>query len=424
MNNQLTSPFTYQGNRLYGESVPIEDVIRKTLTPVYIYSKAGIVERLSAYQQAFRWIPHLICYSVKANSNLSILQTLSRYGAGADIVSGGELERALRAGFSPGKIIFSGVGKTEEEIQLALKHNIRMINVESKEELWKILSVARRLGTRAPISIRVNPDIQADTHHHIQTGSKANKFGIDPVQTLRLYLKAAKHKELNLVGIQCHIGSQITQVEPYRKAVDALLRLRERLRAKGIAIDIMDVGGGLGVDYEDKNLSPHPIQLAQALLPKLRGTTALLFLEPGRSLVADSGILVSRVIYRKNSHGKHFVIVDAGMNDMARVALYDAHHTILPLRKSPSRKKVKADIVGPVCESGDTLAKGREIRLPAQGECLAVMTTGAYGFSMSSQYNSRPRTAEVLVEGSRWRLIRRRETLPDLWRQEISFVKK
>jgi len=419
----FTSPFHYKNGRLYAEDVPVEAVTREASTPTYIYSQNAILARLNAYQRAFRSVPHLICYSVKANSNLSILRLLSKHGAGADIVSKGELERTLRSGFAPGKIIFSGVGKTEEEIRLALRRGIRMLNVESEEELLKIREVAKRLRVRAPISIRVNPDIKADTHHHIQTGSKAHKFGIDPAQALRLYRRARRCPEIITIGIQCHIGSQITQVEPYRKAFETLLALKERLMKEGIPIDIIDIGGGLGVAYRNEQ-SPHPEALAQMILPKLRESTAILFLEPGRSLVAEPGILVTRVIYRKNSHGKRFVIVDAGMNDMARPSLYDAYHTIQPVRKTLNGRPVKADIVGPICESGDYLARGRVLRLPGQGNLLAVMTTGAYGFSMSSQYNSRPRAAEVLVEGNRWRFIRRREKTEDLWREEIDFVKK
>ena len=417
----LKPPFEYRGGRLMAEGVSVEKVARSVSTPVYIYSSAGILERLFAYQRAFRSMPHLVCYSVKANSNLSILKLLARHNAGADIVSGGELRRALLAGFSPGKIIFSGVGKTAQELTEALRAGIRMINVESEEELKKIRDVARRIKVRAPISIRVNPDVAADTHHHIQTGSKANKFGIDSVQTLRLYREAARMPEIRITGIQCHIGSQITNVEPYGKAVKILFALREKLRKKRIPIEIVDIGGGLGASYSEEP-SPHPESLAKLILPVFRESDAMLFLEPGRSLVAESGILVTRVLYRKNSHGKHFVIVDAAMNDLARPALYDAYHLIQPVRRSDGGRLVTADIVGPVCESGDTLGKARRLRLPQQDDFLAIMTAGAYGFSMSSQYNSRPRAAEVLVEGSRWRLIRRRETPQGLLKEEISLV--
>jgi diaminopimelate decarboxylase len=418
---ELQAPFRYKGNLLAVEGLPVESIAARVSTPVYIYSSAGILERLRAYQRAFRSVPHLICYAVKANSNLAILRLLARHNAGADIVSGGELRRALLAGFPPGKIIFSGVGKTEEEIKDALRARIRMINVESEEELRLIRKTARKLKVQAPISIRVNPDIAADTHHHIQTGSKTNKFGIDAAQTIRLYRETARARELRIMGIQCHIGSQITQMRPYGKALEILLSLRERLLKEGIPIEVVDIGGGLGASYHE-GPSPHPEKLARMILPKFRENDAILFLEPGRSLVAESGILVTRVIYRKNSHGKHFIIVDAAMNDLARPALYDAFHLIQPVRKSPTGRWVTADVVGPICESGDILGKARRLRTPRQNDCLAVMTAGAYGFSMSSQYNSRPRAAEALVEDGKWRLIRKRETQKDLLRGEIELI--
>ncbi len=408
--------YRYRGGQFFIEDVAVADIAKKAGTPFYVYTRAGIECALRSYETAFAGVPHVICYSLKANSSLSIARILSRAGGGVDIVSGGELRRALIAGFPPENIIFSGVGKTKDELAQAIKKNIRLINVESEEELHALNDVARSLRRPAAFSLRVNPDVRAGGHPHISTGTPKNKFGVHHKNIFPLYQWAKKQKYLRPIAIQSHIGSQITRVAPYRRALAVLLNLIGQLRGIGVNIEIIDLGGGLGVDYNNDNPDT-PKHLADVILPSLRGHDLTLFLEPGRSMVAQSGVLVTKVLYRKKAGTKEFVIVDAAMNDLARPALYDAYHEIIPVRPV-SGKKVVVDVVGPVCESGDYLGKDRALVLPKQNDLLAVMTAGAYGFSMSSQYNSRPRVPEVLVSGNKFEIVRKRETFEDLVRGE------
>jgi diaminopimelate decarboxylase len=407
---------TYKKNQLYLEDVSLATLAKTVGTPFYVYSRSEIEDAFHAYDKALESIPHLVCFALKANSNLAVARVLSRLGAGADIVSAGELRRALLAGFDPNNIIFSGVGKTKDELALAITKGIRIINVESAEELYTLNDVARSLKKLAPFSLRVNPDVRAGGHPHISTGTPSNKFGVHHKNIFPLYTWAARQRYLKPLGIQSHIGSQITHVGPYKRALTVLLDLHRALENEGVHLDVIDLGGGLGVDYNGDN-PKSPRDLAKEILPYLRGKNITLFLEPGRSLVAQSGVLVTKVLYRKDAGHKQFVIVDAAMNDLARPALYDAYHEIVPVQKR-SGTKVVTDVVGPVCESGDYLARARSLVLPQQNDLLAILTAGAYGFSMSSQYNARPRVAEVLVHGSQFDVVRRRETFNDLVRGE------
>lgn len=390
---------------------------RRFGTPLFVYSARTIEDRFAALRGAFtRRV--LICYALKANSNRAVASVLARSGAGADIVSGGELLRARRAGFAPSRIVFSGVGKTEEEMSAALRAGVKAFNVESSEELDALARAAGRLGKRAPVSVRVNPDVNARTHPHITTGRAENKFGVETKEALRLYKKAAKDRRLNVVGIQCHIGSQITSLAPYRSAAACVAALASRLKDMAIALSFADMGGGLGISYKDETpLDPtafaRTLEAAFAGLPELE-----LLVEPGRYLVADAGLLLTRVLYRKNTSTRRFVIVDGAMTDLPRPALYNAWHPVSVVAPRPG-KKTLADVVGPVCESGDFLARQRLLPPLERGDLLAVLKAGAYGFAMSSQYNSRPRAAEVIVENGRARLARRRETHADLIRGEL-----
>lgn len=408
--------FCYRGSDLWVEGVKAKDLAARLGTPLYVYSAAKIQSQFERFDRAFAAFPHTICYAMKANSNLGVLSHLARLGAGADIVSGGELFRALKAGVPAARIVFSGVGKTEDEMAAALKAGILMFNIESAEEMDALERVAKRTRKAAPVSIRVNPNVVVDTHHHITTGKAENKFGVSAADAEALYHKAARSPWLRVTGIQAHIGSQLLDVRPYGETLDKLLVLVDRLEKAGIFFHVLDIGGGLGVVYKNER-SPDPADLAALLLPKLAGRNLRLFFEPGRFLVAESGCLLTRVLYRKEPGHKNFVIVDAAMNDLARPALYDAHHPIWPVRKSAARDYV-ADVVGPICESGDYLAKARHLPRPKTGDLWAVMAAGAYGFSMSSQYNTRPRAAEVLVSGKKWWVVRERETLKDLVRGE------
>jgi diaminopimelate decarboxylase len=415
--NNPYDTFSYRGRDLCVEDVPLRQLAERVGTPLYVYSASKIRAQFEKFDRAFSGLSHLICFAMKSNSNLSVLGLLGRLGAGIDVVSVGELFRAHRAGVPAHRVVFSGVGKTEEEIAAALKAGILMFNVESGEELEAIHRVAERMRRPAPVSIRVNPDVAVDTHHHITTGKAENKFGVPYEDAEALYRRAAdKLPWLKIVGIQSHIGSQITDVKPYRQTLDKLLALVDRLEEHGIYLHMIDLGGGLGVTYKDER-PPQPADLARALSSGLKGRNLRLLFEPGRFLVAESGCLVTKVLYRKDTRHKNFVIVDGAMNDLARPALYDAHHPIWPVRKGAS-PRYTADVVGPVCESGDYFAKAREIPKPEPGDYLALMAAGAYGFSMSSQYNARPRAAEVLVQGSKWWVVRERETLPDLIRGE------
>jgi diaminopimelate decarboxylase len=387
-------------------------------TPLYVYSRRSILERFWSIKSAFRGLRPLICYAVKANTNRALCRLLAGEGAGADIVSGGELLRALAAGFPAGRIVFSGIGKTREELDLALRRGVLTINVESAEELQAVSRAARRLKKTAPVSVRLNPDVDAGTHPHITTGLAHNKFGVEEKEALALYRRAAADPWLSVRGVQCHIGSQITDIGPYRAAARGVARLVSRLAKKGIPLSLIDLGGGMGVGCK----GAPPIALA-ALAAAVAGalkpfSRARLLLEPGRFLVADAGLLLTKVLYRKSTSSRRFVIVDAAMNDLARPALYGAHHPIEPTRPRRGRSEV-VDVVGPICETGDFLARGRRLPPTKAGDLLAVLQCGAYAFSMSSQYNSRPRAAEVLVDGAKARLIRRRESLADLTRGEI-----
>ena len=390
---------------------------RRYGTPLYVYDAAVVRDRYRALRGAFTR-PALVCYALKANSSRAVSSVLAREGAGADIVSGGELRRALRAGFRPSRIVFSGVGKTEEEMAAGLRAGVKAFNVESSEELDALARVAGRLGKRAPVSVRLNPDINAKTHPHITTGRAENKFGVETGEALALYGRASRDRRLRVAGVQCHIGSQITSLAPYKRAAGALARLAASLKASGIPLDFADLGGGLGISYKDETpLNPRALvktlEAAFATLPELE-----LLVEPGRYLVADAGLLLTKVLYRKKTSKRRFVIVDGAMTDLPRPALYDAWHPVEVV--SPRRgKKTMADVVGPVCESGDFLARQRYLPPLQRGDLLAVLKAGAYGFAMSSQYNSRPRAAEVLVEGGKARLARRRETYEDLTRGEL-----
>ena len=372
---------------------------------------------LAIYERAFGKFPLLLCFAVKANSNLAVLNLLGKRGAGADVVSGGELYRALKAGIEPDKIVYAGVGKTEDEIRYALRTGIRMFNIESADELREIDRVARSMGLVAPIALRVNPDIDPMTHPYISTGLKKYKFGIPMDEALDNFKLAAGLKNVEVLGVHKHIGSQITQVSPFVEALLKVLGLVDELKERhGIVIKHLDIGGGLGIVYNDEKPAS-PRELARKILPLLRGRDINLIAEPGRSIAGNAGVFLTKVLYLKPGTDKEFVIVDGGMNDLMRPSLYDAYHEVLPVRRKRGAKVV-ADVVGPICESGDFLAKGRELRKLERGELLAVMSAGAYGFTMSSNYNSRPRAAEVLVKGRRHFLVRKRETLADLTRGE------
>lgn len=404
--------FRYRGSELHAESVPLGTLARKYGTPLYVYSHATLVRHIMAYQRAFRGFPHLICFALKANSSLAVTKILAGHGAGADVVSGGELYRALKAGVDAGKIVYAGVGKTEEEIRFALASRILMFNIESGEELEEINRVAGRMRLRAPIALRVNPDIDPMTHPYISTGLKKHKFGIPIEEALEYYRLARAMGNVRIVGIHKHIGSQITQVAPFRDALKRLLVLVDELGSMGVEIRYLDMGGGLGIPY-NRERTPRPADLAKGIMPLLKGRKLTLVAEPGRSIVGNAGVLLTRVLYRKEGPDRKFVIVDGGMNDLMRPTLYGAYHEVLPVKK---KKGVRAlsDVVGPICESGDFLARDRMLQEASRGDLLAVMSAGAYGFTMSSNYNSRPRAAEVMVRGGRHFLVRKREGYEDL----------
>ena len=409
--------FNYRENgQLFAEECNLSELAAQHGTPLYVYSRATLERHWHAFDQAAGDVPHLICYAVKANGNLAILNLLARLGSGFDIVSGGELARVVAAGGDPAKVVFSGVGKTEAEMRYALEQQILCFNLESEAELERLNSVAGDMGKVARISVRVNPDIDAGTHPYISTGLKQNKFGVPIERAVALYHRAATLPNIDIVGIDCHIGSQLTELEPFLEAMDRLLALIDRLAAEGIHIHHLDVGGGLGVNYSDEN-PPHPEQYAAALKAKLVGRDLQLIFEPGRAIIANAGVLLTRVEYLKEGEERHFALVDAAMNDLIRPSLYGAWMNIIPADKSLQRPARRYDVVGPVCETGDFLGKDRELSL-AQGDLLVVRSAGAYGFSMSSNYNARPRAAEVLVDGDAAHLVRQREPLADLWRLE------
>jgi len=412
--------FDYRDGVLYGEDVPLTRIADEVGTPCYVYSRATLARHFRAYTEALGSHPHLICYAVKANSNLAVLGLLATLGAGFDIVSVGELERVLAAGGNPAKVVFSGVAKQEAEMARALEVGIKCFNVESRPELQRLDAVAGRLGKIAPVSLRVNPDVDAGTHPYISTGLKDNKFGIPVDEALAVYELAASLPHVKVTGLDCHIGSQLTELSPFLDALDRLLVLLERLRERGIEVAHLDLGGGLGVPYQGEH-PPAPFDYATALLERLarwEGSERLtLFFEPGRSIAANAGVLLTRVEYLKPGETRNFAIVDAGMNDLIRPALYQAWQAILAVDTRPSRDAALYDVVGPVCETGDFLGKDRELAIAA-GDLLAVRSAGAYGFVMASNYNSRPRPAEVMVDGDRCHLVRRRERLDELWAGE------
>jgi diaminopimelate decarboxylase len=409
--------FHYKDGRLFCDRVDLEDIAKTVGTPTYVYSAQSILNAWQTYDSSFGDLPHLVCYAVKANSSLAILAMLARAGAGFDIVSGGELFRVLKAGGDPDRIVFSGVGKTAAEIEMALKSGIRNFNCESEGELAEINSVAGTLGVTANFSLRVNPDVDAVTHPYISTGLRDHKFGIDISDAAQVYERSRNLPNLRASGVSCHIGSQILDYSPILEAAGKVLNLIETLRGSGFAIDHVDLGGGLGIAYQSADEAPVIRDFISDLRDRIGRAKLTVMIEPGRSIVGPAGVLLTQVLYRKKSPAKEFIIVDAAMNDLIRPALYKAHHEIRPLRQ-PVGGNIVADIVGPVCETGDFLARDREIADVQPNSWLAVFSAGAYGFVQASNYNSRPRGAEVLVEGGNWRVIRSRETCEDLIRGE------
>ncbi|MES1937021.1 diaminopimelate decarboxylase [Salinisphaera hydrothermalis] len=412
--------FDYRDGALYAEDVPVADIVERFGTPTYVYSAATLTRHYRVFDEALAGIDHEICFAVKANGNIGVLGLLADLGSGFDIVSVGELERVITAGGDPARVVFSGVGKRVDEIERALEVGIACFNVESEAELARIDAVAQRLGVVAPISLRVNPDVDAQTHPYISTGLKENKFGIAIERAEALYAEAAERRGLNPIGVDCHIGSQLTTLAPFRDAVARILALIDRLAARGIELSHIDVGGGLGVCYRDET-PPTPSEYASAIAEMLGDRRLKLILEPGRVLAANAGILITRVELLKpgaSETDKHFAVVDAAMNDLIRPALYDGWHRVVPVKTNAHGGQTRAwDIVGPICETGDFLAQGRELTLAA-GDLLAVRTAGAYGFTMASNYNARPRVAEVMVVGDTMHEVRARETLADLMRGE------
>ncbi len=399
--------FKYKNSELYAEDVPVREIAEKVGTPLYIYSHRTLLRHFNAYRTAFDGQPHTICFALKANSNISILKLLAKNGCGADVVSGGELHLALKAGIPADKIVYAGVGKTEEEIIQALKARILMFNIESSDEMMAINQIASTLKLKAPIALRVNPDIDPETHPYISTGLKESKFGIPIEEALEHYKLARKLPNMEILGIHKHIGSQITTIRPFVDALQKIILLAQTLKSHGIEIKYLDMGGGLGIPYKNEH-PPNPDELSRAILPLLKDGRFNLIIEPGRSIAGNAGIFITKVLYLKKHLQKEFVIVDGGMNDLIRPSLYNAYHNVLPLRKN-NRKKILADIVGPICESGDFLAKNRELNRLSQGDFIALMSAGAYGFTMSSNYNSRLKVAEVLVKDKEFFVIRDRE---------------
>lgn len=410
--------FEYQNNELYCEQTRISEIAEQVGTPFYLYSQQTLVDHYRKLDTAFDGIDHLICYSIKANFNLALCKLLREQGCGADIVSGGELYRALKAGFDPQKIVYAGVGKTAAEIEYALKSNILMFNVESMPEAELINQIATRLNKKAKIAIRVNPDVDAHTHDYITTGKKENKFGIDYQAAPDFYRTVKKMTNLEVVGMHIHIGSQIATPQPYVDSIKRLISLLRNLREEGIQLDILNIGGGMGIVYNQEIPMPAS-DIAAAVLPLLKDTGCRLLLEPGRYLVGNAGILIAKVLYVKKTRVKTFVIIDASMTDLIRPALYDAYHEIQPVHKDSKTKVIEVDVVGPVCESGDFLALDRKLQTVNSGDLIAIMSAGAYGFSMASNYNCRPRPVEVLVKGSSYQVVRKRETYDDLMKLEM-----
>jgi diaminopimelate decarboxylase len=408
--------FAYKDNRLFAEEVAIADLAARFGTPFYVYSTRTLRRHYRVMDEAFAGTDHLICYAMKALSNLSVLKLFAAMGSGFDIVSVGELMRCLKAGADPGKIVFSGVGKTDEELKAAIEAGILMINVESAPELRRVASVAARMRRRAPISLRVNPDLDPGTHPHISTGHRDSKFGIPLAQVHEYYAEARALPDLDLVGLSTHIGSQITDTSPFTEAANKVATIVKALRENGVALRYLDLGGGLGIPYQEE--PPPPSEYAAALLGPLRGLGLKLIIEPGRVLVGNAGVLVTRVLYVKETDVKRFIVVDGAMNDLIRPVLYEAYHQILPVERRAGASIVTADVVGPVCESGDFFAREREMPEPGDGDLLAVMSAGAYGFVMASNYNSRPRAPEIMVDGAEAHVVRERESFEDLVRGE------
>jgi diaminopimelate decarboxylase len=401
---------------LHAERIPIPDLAEAYGTPLYLYSSATITRHWRVLNRSLTGVPHLLCYAVKANSNLAVLSMLARLGSGFDIVSAGELWRVRRAGGDPRKVVFSGVGKRDDEIAGALRAGVRLLNVESGSELGRIAAVAGRLRRRAPVAIRVNPNVDAGTHPYVSTGREENKFGVSPAEALALARAAAGDRRLSFMGIGCHIGSQITRVAPFVAALRRLRALADRLGSAGIPVETLDLGGGLGIRYREES-PPDPGAYGRALRDGLRGFRGKVILEPGRVLVGNAGVLITRVVALKTNGRRRFAVVDAGMNDLVRPSLYGAYHAIEPVGR-PARRQARYEVVGPVCESADFLGRGRTLPELAEGDLLCIRTAGAYGFAMAGNYNSRPRPAEILVDEGKAMVARARETLPDLARGE------
>ena len=414
--------FEYRNGEMHAEGVPLKRIAKEVGTPAYVYSLATLRRHYQVFDRAFAQVRHIVCFSVKANSNLALLRAFAKEGSGFDIVSGGELFRALKVGADPKKIVFSGVGKKKDEIEYALNAGILMFNVESEPELVALNEIAAGVGKKAPISLRINPDVDPQTHPYISTGMKKAKFGIDITKSIDMYKRAAALKNVAVVGVDCHIGSQLTSVSPF---VDALAKVREyldrvlvgELKKEGAQIRYLDLGGGLGINYHDET-PPLPEEYAKAIIQGLEGLDITLILEPGRVIVGNAGILLTEVQYVKETDAKKFVIIDGGMNDLIRPALYGSYQAIQPVVESRA-ERIVADVVGPICESGDFFAKDREIHRPQRGDLLAVMSVGAYGFTMASNYNSHPKPPEVLVDGDRYYVVRKRESFDDLINGEV-----
>ncbi len=417
MNPGSSGAFTYRNGSLCCGDVALADIAAREGTPCYVYSAGAVLDRFRAYDAGLDGLPHMICYAVKANSSLAVLALLARAGAGFDVVSGGELFRVVRAGGDPARVTFSGVGKTADEVEYALRHGIHSFNCESGAEIALIDSLAARQGVKARIALRVNPDVEAGAHPYISTGLRQHKFGIDISEVEEIYRRAQICRNVAAEGVSCHVGSQILDAGRILEALDRMLDLVGRLRGMGLPIRHLDLGGGLGVAYKPGDRTPDVGEFASRVRAKVEGKGLLLMLEPGRSIVGEAGVLLTRVLYRKRTLSREFIVVDAAMTDLIRPSLYQSHHEILPVRRM-ERGTVLADVVGPVCESGDFLALDREMPNALPGDLLAVCTAGAYGFALASNYNTRVRPPEILVEGGHWRVVRARETLDDLIRGE------
>ena len=411
--------FEFNNGEFYVEDLSVKQLAKEVGTPFYVYSYKTLVRHFNVFDQAAKDIPHLVCFSVKSNSNIAVLRTLAQEGSGFDIVSGGELYRVLVAGGDPKKVVYSGVGKTQNEIEFAIENDILMFNVESEEELYSIDMVAGRLNKKARVSLRINPDVDPQTHPYISTGLSKNKFGIPWQDAVETYKKANNLKNISVIGIDAHIGSQLTKTSPFVDSLKRLLELVKELRNLNMNIKYLDLGGGLGIRYKDEE-PPLPEKYASEIMKLVSGMDLKIIFEPGRVIVGNTGIFVTKVLYRKQHDSKNFVIVDGGMNDLVRPALYGAYHEIVPVVKNPDKENIVADIVGPICESDDFFAKDREIQLPEQGDLLAVLSAGAYGFTMASNYNSRPRVPEIMVKDGNYSVIRQRENYPELiWNEKI-----